>query len=232
MGRARRPRRSPSSPAGELERGRQRGHLVLPGTPGVDVAEVIEDRLRALIDAGGPDLDDTGGTVHLAGLEGDPVVAECLSHPGLGRVVSYLLGEEPRLWSARYRSPKPGGGAQALHRDEPWPEPDGRWASATVIVALADFTSTNGATRLVPGTHRDRVPFKPRSVGYRHPDEVLLTAAAGGALVFTGACLHSGTANTTATPRPGLQATFGPRRRIAPRTTRASSPPPPADRYQ
>lgn len=153
-------------------------------------------------------VDASGGTVYLAGLEDDPVVAAALADPAIMTPLHGLLGCEPRLTGARYRSPKPGGGAQALHRDQPWPRPDGLWTAATVIVGLAAFGAANGATRIVPGTHLDRIPFTARSTRYHHPDEVLLTGPAGSAYIFTGACLHSGTANASRAGRPGIQATF------------------------
>jgi hypothetical protein len=191
-----------------IARARQEGFLVLIGTPGAAVAAALRQRICQLLTTGSEQVDASGGTVYVAGLEEDPVIAAALADPAIIGPLRYLLGSEPRLAGARYRSPKPGGGAQALHRDQAWPHSDGRWAAATVIIGLARFLRSNGATRIVPGTHADRVPFTARSVRYRHPGEVLLTGPAGSAYIFTGACLHSGTANTSPAERPGIQATF------------------------
>ena len=113
------------------------------------------------------------------------------------------------LIDVRYRCPKPGGGAQTLHRDQPWPHPDGRWSAATVIIGLSEFSVENGATRLVPGSHMDRQPWTGVGPTHRHPGEIHLTGPPRSAYLFTGACLHSGTVNTSSDPRPGLQLTFG-----------------------
>ena len=73
------------------------------------------------------------------------------------------------------------------------------------IVALTDFTETNGATRLVSGSHLR--PDLQRSSGRldRHPDEELVLLRAGSALVFDGHVLHSGTPNASTAERPALQ---------------------------
>lgn len=78
---------------------------------------------------------------------------------------------------------------------------------ATAIVALVPFTAENGATRVVPGSHR-RIDLQRRSGGLSsHPDERTLTCAAGDAFVFSGHLLHSGTPNRSDHERPALQIT-------------------------
>jgi ectoine hydroxylase-related dioxygenase (phytanoyl-CoA dioxygenase family) len=65
--------------------------------------------------------------------------------------------------------------------------------------ALCDFTEANGATRLIPGSHR----WHPD----RRPDErevVQATMPAGSMFVYLGGLVHGGGANTTDHPRPGL----------------------------
>jgi len=95
----------------------------------------------------------------------------------------------------------PGEAAQALHRDDgvyPLPEPH-----ADVVVntmwALEDFTAANGATRLVPGSHR---------WSGRRPDPATPTVAAempaGAMMFYVGSLWHGGGANTTNRPRLGV----------------------------
>ena len=89
----------------------------------------------------------------------------------------------------------PGSDAQIIHRDEavwihlPEPHPEVQVAS---VVALVDFTAENGATRVVPGSHRwER--------GRTATDDELVPAemAAGSAVIYLGSTLHGGGANTT-----------------------------------
>jgi ectoine hydroxylase-related dioxygenase (phytanoyl-CoA dioxygenase family) len=89
----------------------------------------------------------------------------------------------------------PGAEAQALHRDQdawshlPKPHPEVQLAS---IIALVDFTADNGATCLIPGSHR----WPPvRSA----EDHELVTAEmpAGSAVIYLGSTAHGGGPNVT-----------------------------------
>jgi ectoine hydroxylase-related dioxygenase (phytanoyl-CoA dioxygenase family) len=122
-------------------------------------------------------------------------------HPRLLAALDHALGEHYQLSAPVALQIGPGEKAQVLHRDEdiyPLPRPH-----ASVVVnsmwALCDFSEANGATRLVPGSHR----WDPD----RRPDErdvVHVTMHAGSMLVYLGAVVHGGGANTTDSPRPGL----------------------------
>ena len=87
----------------------------------------------------------------------------------------------------------PGETVQALHRDEEaWPDLPGPRPTLQVeaMFALTDFTRENGATRVVPGSHR-----WPED---RKPEEAEITQAemaAGSALFYLGSALHGGGAN-------------------------------------
>lgn len=86
------------------------------------------------------------------------------------------------------RNPLPGFGQQGLHIDGiPWAAGD----PATTVTALwmiDDFTALNGATRVVPGSHRGpgSVPSSFAQPHARHPDERIITGNAGDVLVFNG----------------------------------------------
>jgi ectoine hydroxylase-related dioxygenase (phytanoyl-CoA dioxygenase family) len=92
-----------------------------------------------------------------------------------------------------------GGGsdAQIFHRDEdvwihmPPERPELELAS---MIALVDFSEDNGATMVVPGSHRweDRTRQP-------EPDEIAhAEMTAGSAVVYLGSTVHAGGANTTA----------------------------------
>jgi ectoine hydroxylase-related dioxygenase (phytanoyl-CoA dioxygenase family) len=122
-------------------------------------------------------------------------------HPLLLGALDHALGEHYQFSAPVALQIGPGEKAQILHRDEdiyPLPRPH-----APVVVnsmwALCDFTAHNGATRLIPGSHR-----WPED---RRPDEneaVTVTMPAGSVLVYLGGLWHGGGANTTDSPRPGL----------------------------
>ena len=95
----------------------------------------------------------------------------------------------------------PGEVAQVLHHDDsvyPLPRPHGQ-VVLTTMWPLDDFTEANGATRVVPGSHRwvERVP-----------DESTTPVAAelqrGSVMFYLGTLWHGGGANHTDRPRLGV----------------------------
>ena len=90
-----------------------------------------------------------------------------LCHPLLLGICDAVLGPacaRYQLNIAHVLDRGPGAEAQLLHRDElvwvhvPRPHPELQVAS---VIALEDFRAENGATRVVPGSHRwppDRQP--------------------------------------------------------------------------
>ena len=98
----------------------------------------------------------------------------------------------------------PGEAAQAVHFDDgfyrqPRPRPA---ISLSLIGAIDAFTDTNGATDIIPGSHR----WSDAEVAALTPKkaESLLQPVimpAGGAIVFQGTLLHRGGANRSDAPR-------------------------------
>ena len=100
----------------------------------------------------------------------------------------------------------PGEDAQPLHRDDSlYPiEISGLELQIGVMWALDDFTAENGATRVVPNSHRFL-----RS--WHLPDLSLRESAvmpAGSALFYLGSTWHGGGANNSSAPRAGLINTY------------------------
>ncbi|MEH6551766.1 MAG: phytanoyl-CoA dioxygenase family protein [Pseudomonadales bacterium] len=100
----------------------------------------------------------------------------------------------------------PGESAQALHRDDSlYPiEMAGIEMQLGVMWALNDFTEENGATRVIPESHRFL-----RS--WHLPDLSGWEAAAmrkGSALFYMGSTWHGGGANSSDGPRAGLINTY------------------------
>jgi ectoine hydroxylase-related dioxygenase (phytanoyl-CoA dioxygenase family) len=97
----------------------------------------------------------------------------------------------------------PGETAQPLHADDqliPLPRPHVSIICNTMW-ALTDFTGDNGATRLVPGSHRaDRSPQP-----FGEPAETISAEMpAGSVLVFDGSIWHGGGDNRTSERRVGI----------------------------
>lgn len=93
----------------------------------------------------------------------------------------------------------PGSEQQLLHRDElvwchvPKPHPELQVAS---VLALVDFTEANGATRVIPGSHR-----WPRDREPQLSELVCAEMAAGAAVLYLGSTIHGGGPNTTSNER-------------------------------
>ena len=95
----------------------------------------------------------------------------------------------------------PGEPAQVLHHDDlvyplPWPHAE---AVMNSMWAIDDFTEANGATRVVPGSHRwdDKLRLT-------EEDTVPAEMEAGSVLFYVGSVYHGGGANTTDRPRLGV----------------------------
>jgi len=95
----------------------------------------------------------------------------------------------------------PGEPAQVLHHDDgvyPLPRPHAQ-VVLTCMWPFDDFTERNGATRLVPGSHRwtDRVPDE-------HTEVTIAEMPAGSVMFYVGTLWHGGGANRSDTPRLGV----------------------------
>lgn len=116
-------------------------------------------------------------------------------HPKVLPLVERLLEPELLLSGTTAMDIGPGEPLQGLHAD------DGlfkigrphRPMMATTIWALTDFTADNGATRIVPGSHRDP--------GHPDPDDdaraIPAEMPAGSVLVMDSQLWHCGGPNTT-----------------------------------
>jgi ectoine hydroxylase-related dioxygenase (phytanoyl-CoA dioxygenase family) len=102
----------------------------------------------------------------------------------------------------RYRAPLTGYGEQTLHRDDVGFT--GRPRLLTVIYPLVDFTRSNGATRVVPGSHLKPVLQTSTDPLEEFEGQQLVLCSVGSALVFDGTLIHSGTRNNGPSPRDAI----------------------------
>lgn len=203
------------------------GFAVLPGV--LSDAEV--EPLRALVDGllasegprAGIEVHQEAGSDRLANLiDKHPRFRGLLRHPLVLGCVDHILGGDWKLSSLNSRSPAPGMGVQALHTDWGRSVAPGSWEVCNTAWLLDGTDRGNGATRLVPGSHRwRRLPHEAMADAQAaHPDEVIIRAAAGSVLVFNSHCWHGGTRNVDGRPRRALFAYFT-RRANPPQTDHA-----------
>ncbi|MCZ6784963.1 MAG: phytanoyl-CoA dioxygenase family protein [Proteobacteria bacterium] len=158
----------------------------------------------------GPDRFTGKNTTRVGGLIArSPAAREVITHPlilgGVKKVLSKATNFQLHL--TQIIAIGPGEPAQAVHRDQ-WafdffPFPRGYEVQCNTLWAMTDFTAENGATRLVPGSHRaeDKLEF---AEGDTEPAEM----EAGSALLYTGSLYHGGGANRSDAVRMGLNITY------------------------
>jgi len=132
-----------------------------------------------------------------------------LVHPRVLAAARRVLGPNVRLSMLNARDALPGTGlSQPLHSDaDHGAKPDALgYLACTAIWMLDDFSRQNGATRLVPGTHRQtQLPKEALADTLApHPAEVVIEGKAGDVLVFNGHCWHAGGANHTHSHRRAI----------------------------
>jgi ectoine hydroxylase-related dioxygenase (phytanoyl-CoA dioxygenase family) len=151
------------------------------------------------------------GTRHIDDLVNrDQVFEGVYTHPRVLAAVYHILRVPFRVAQLNGREPLPGYGAQGLHADWATRAKGEPFRIVTTIWLLDDFTSDNGATRVVPGTHHllTQPPKSLADPASRHPEQKIIIAEAGSVLVFNGHLWHSGTRNETDSSRRVLQCSF------------------------
>jgi ectoine hydroxylase-related dioxygenase (phytanoyl-CoA dioxygenase family) len=172
----------------------------------------VQRELQPYLDATplGPD-DFTGRRTRRTGglIARSPSVRELVMHPVVLEAARGVLGHATsfQLHLTQVIAIGPGELAQPIHRDQ-WafdffPFPSGYEVQCNTLWAMTDFTEENGATRVIPGSHRfeDRREF---ATADTEPAEM----PAGSVLFYTGALYHGGGANRSPDVRLGLNLTY------------------------
>jgi ectoine hydroxylase-related dioxygenase (phytanoyl-CoA dioxygenase family) len=194
----------------------EQGYVVLEGCMPAGLLDRLRARIHELFaeegDRAGQEFLQEEHAHRLANLvDKGEVFAHAIVLPEVIACVRHVLGPELKLSSLNARSADPYSEVgQPLHVDMGAIEDDrGYWACNTVWM-LDDFTIENGATRMVPGSHRWRT--RPQDVLTDliapHPDEIPLTGTAGSVAIMNAHLWHAGTANRTAAPRLAMHAFY------------------------
>jgi ectoine hydroxylase-related dioxygenase (phytanoyl-CoA dioxygenase family) len=139
------------------------------------------------------------------------VFREVLQRREILDLVASVLGKDFKLSSLNVRSANPQSeSVQPLHVDMGMLPDEKGFAVCNCVWMLDDFTTENGALRVVPGSHRwSRKPQDALSDPYApHPDEVLVTGRAGTVVVMNAHLWHGGTANRTDRERRALHSFY------------------------
>jgi ectoine hydroxylase-related dioxygenase (phytanoyl-CoA dioxygenase family) len=178
--------------------------------PSVMESAVLE--LAPYIDATRPGRDDFAGrlTRRTGGLVGRSETCRGLvMNPLALATAKQVLAHSAtfQLHLTQVISIGPGSPAQPIHRDQ-WvfdffKFPNGFEVQFNTLWAMTDFTAQNGATRVIPGSHRfgDRMKFEEKDT---EPAEM----AKGSVLFYTGSIYHGGGANRSDATRCGINITY------------------------
>jgi ectoine hydroxylase-related dioxygenase (phytanoyl-CoA dioxygenase family) len=146
----------------------------------------------------------TGGLVARS-----PLCRDFVTHPLVLGVVGRVLAHATNfhLHLTQVIAIGPGEPGQLIHRDQ-WafdffPFPSGYEVQCNTIWAMTDFSEANGATRVIPGSHRlaDKLQFQ-------HADTVPAEMPAGSVVFYTGSLYHGAGANRSDAIRYGLNLTY------------------------
>ena len=173
------------------------------------LTDACEELMHIEGEDGGQEVHTEAGTLRLSNLiNKHSIFRIMLNHPEVLAAISHVLNNDFKISSCNARFAKPGHGHQALHTDGQFPEHDNKHSSnglaqkfyvCNSLWVLEDIGPHNGATRVVPGTHRslatpNEIMTDPRK---QHPAEITISAKAGDVIVFNSHLWHGGTHNNS-----------------------------------
>ncbi|MDE2126328.1 MAG: phytanoyl-CoA dioxygenase family protein [Armatimonadetes bacterium] len=200
--------------ADDRERLDRDGYVRFPRLMASSTVEALRNRIGALMaeeqDRAGLEVHQEGGTERLSDLinKGSEFWI-VISHPRVLAAVAHVLDYDLQLSSLNSRNALPGQGLQSLHADWGRRETPG-YQVCNSFWLLDDFGPENGATRLVPGSHRGtQLPGDVmEETSATHPDEVVLRGDPGDVVVVNSHVWHGGTLNTSGRSRRVLHGYF------------------------
>ena len=194
----------------------EKGYLVLPDLMGLNLLDTLRTRVEELFvlegERAGSEFKQEPHARRLANLAGKGEVFErAIETPEVLESMAHVLGPRFKLSSLNVRSADPfSDGSQPLHADSgAVADERGYWVSNSVWM-LDDFTTENGAIRMVPGSHQwRRLPQEALADPVApHPQEELLTGQAGTVVIMNAHMWHGATANRTGRKRRAMHAFY------------------------
>ncbi|MEM7250266.1 MAG: phytanoyl-CoA dioxygenase family protein [Pseudomonadota bacterium] len=190
--------------AGELATLRRDGYVIMKDAIDAEqVATIKTDFDRRHAEAG-YETSEFGGysTQRIYNLVRDcRVLDPCFTHPKVLALLEAHLDDQVQLSIASSVNLHPGETAQEFHRDDgyyPLPRPH-MPLSVNTMWAIDDFTAENGATLVMPGTHRIADDHPPRD-----GKVVRAEMSAGSVMMWDGSLFHAGGTNQTNRARLGV----------------------------
>ncbi len=172
----------------------------------------VEELFREEGAAAGSEFKQEAGCGRLANLvDKGEVFRQIIVTPEILEAVGSVLGSEFKLSSLNARSAHPRSNSrQPLHADMgAVPDKRGNWVCNAVWM-LDEFTTENGAIRMIPGSHRwGQLPQDALEDPLAaDPREILLTGTAGTVAIMNAHMWHAATENRTDGPRRALHAFY------------------------
>ena len=131
--------------------------------------------------------------------------------PALLTAALHIFQGPFKLSSLNGHDPLANDGLQALHADGGQPTtPEGPFRVVNSMWMLDDFTMDNGATRIIPGSHRKlgKIDDYIEDRMVDHPEQIHLPGPAGSVAVFNGSIWHGSYINRSGRLRRTLHCAF------------------------
>ena len=191
-----------------LQRIAEDGYTILPDAIEPGLLDEIDDALVKLEhDLGIVPADNLFEGLHTTRVYNllihGPTFQKVPVHPNVLPVVEGVLDPGLLISSLSSIAIGPGEHAQPIHADDqliPLTRPHVPIICNTMW-AITDFTEENGATRLIPGSHKRDEPPNPLEP---YDDTVAAVMPKGSVLVWVGSLWHGGGANKTDQRRVGI----------------------------
>jgi ectoine hydroxylase-related dioxygenase (phytanoyl-CoA dioxygenase family) len=198
----------PATLRAHVERVERDGYTVVEGVFDAAFADAVlrdlERLERTLAEGPGKNVFEGFRTVRIYNLLVHGALYETIAtHDAILPIVEGVLDHGCLVSSLSSIAIGPGEKAQPIHADDmliPLPRPHVPLVCNTMW-AITDFTEENGATRILPGTHKEA---QNPELGKEYDGAVAADMPRGSVFVFNGSAWHGGGANRTTSRRVGV----------------------------